>query len=1804
MAIIWNEKPIGIKPQPTTKVIDATETINVGEPSTGLVWRAAPKPTLWQRIKEAVEPVTELFTGLTARERQLPEYGTTVRLPFQKEPTTLPISPTVGPGTLAGTAVSAIGRIAEWPMQVGFKAAQDVRDVFSLINKGEFAPPYPAEKAPFDLRRIGVDDSKQLTGTMKQTWDRYQELEQEKPSASYLESFGKATRAYYEKMAAPVADYLIMSDILRAGAQEVLEGTAKSVSKNQAWQTLGMPETKEEAHATYLELAHKFHPDMPTGNEIVFKNVNDAWQIINKEGIPSVVERKAVPTLRQFAQKVVSPFKIPAEERVAFPGVAGELPGIAPAPGEPAFAPGMTIRKMVPVGRVPAEKGIIPKEFEAIAQKAKSAEEFISKIRSKIDISFTKEKPSSPLLENIFKTLSPEEQQRLFTRMPSRRVYDKWLKKTAIEDMALNPEARLITKELPTTKLLEKGKEIPVLNISGNNIPLSETEFKYYQMIKSQLIDIYAQATKSISQPAGEGKPIPKELEPLAEEARKYKSAEEFFRAGDTNFIIERYRRVLNRNDRRLSPNDFGGENRVTLWRTSDKPIQVGDYVYTSLEEAQRALKAGQGKKLFSKNVFADEVIEAGPGGEFFYGPRNLKKYNGIEDLWREANNLPLETRTKVVKSLADIGKMEIEALKRNMEFGKEEFLRNSITKDIAKEYNLTKSQLTDFYTQATKGIPKVKPEVKPLAQSISKAKASGQSFDEWVKGQGNVLYRATDSKSGYAELGNGIYGADKPEFAKLFGKNIEELVVDPKAKIIIEGSPEFESLYRAATPRGDYKMNPELARKTALARGIDGIKGLDPDTGTVIFNDKMFKTRSQLRAEWDKVEATKGIKAVKGEKGAFKIPVTGEEFVAQEAKFYYRGINKKAFDKWGKEALKGGTSLDASDWTTNLDIAKKYAGTDGKVYMLNSDEVKLGKFSRMETMPGISEPYFKAKISEADLIKAKEIKAVKPEVLTKPPAPPKIITPTTELPKAPEDPYKRELLEEIEKLPTLPKIESDVLNWKPPTLGYQNPYTKKAYQVWDKFNDAFTRKAPDALKTFSSKEIKELALEKQRVIDGLTKKYTEEFIKPLEKLSVEEKQKIGQMVFKYIPVEPGYKPLIKNIDLHIGQLGKALIDIDKRLVTEGKLKLDMALLSEGTWFRNLGQYMRTLYVRPPKIPGEKMQIVPKRTFSAEGIIDRSAFKRKLTDMEWGLNSLQFEGRSLDEIKDLFNTNPKQIEEIGREAKKAWGWRTEADFALARTFKDMVNTYATRLWQEAVTKSPELFSKTFKEGFVSVKSLLGKGVEKDVRLGPLNYGYINPGLRDEIRMMITHGSNAVEKILGEPLSWWKAFKVAGNPATVARNYLSGAFIQTDMAGYPVWNPRNTGQYISAVKDYITKSPFYKKLRDGGMYGSDYYVMEIEKSLMQEIERSANPAETLAKRLLEKLGDGIKDSKKLFSYYGEIDHLQRTYLAKTAMRDGATLPQAIHFANKWELDYRFVPKIIATMRGPIGGWIAPFISFYSLMAPRILETVATRPWVLLKYPIIIAALGYLSRQVLGYIKEQAETAKPNFLKNDPYTILTPFTDENGNPIYINLTYTLPFGGWQTAFIDIPAIGNMVQSMGLAGGIQAVSNNYDPFTQRKIFNDGDLPEEKRKKIAMYIMRFVSPGVVPQALNIWDATQGKVTGWPYPREKDLTQVLLRSMGISTYTGGYNEAIMKIRTYDQEIKDIQMALASTLRNVNISPTEKQQKIIEARKEIQNRIDKIQKIGKSMPPVPKSQAIPQTPGIPSSTNKSGIIWK
>jgi len=120
-------------------------------------------------------------------------------------------------------------------------------------------------------------------------------------------------------------------------------------------------------------------------------------------------------------------------------------------------------------------------------------------------------------------------------------------------------------------------------------------------------------------------------------------------------------------------------------------------------------------------------------------------------------------------------------------------------------------------------------------------------------------------------------------------------------------------------------------------------------------------------------------------------------------------------------------------------------------------------------------------------------------------------------LPKFPEDKYQLELLDEIGKLKELPKIDPTAFKWIPPKLAYNNPYTRVMTKAWDTIGKIWDSKAPLILKEAQTQEISQLLKERQRVYDGLVKKYYEETVKPLIKLDIQEKQKIGEMIFKRI---------------------------------------------------------------------------------------------------------------------------------------------------------------------------------------------------------------------------------------------------------------------------------------------------------------------------------------------------------------------------------------------------------------------------------------------------------------------------------------------------------------------------------------------------------------------------------------------------------------------------------------------------------------------------------------------------------------
>ena len=146
----------------------------------------------------------------------------------------------------------------------------------------------------------------------------------------------------------------------------------------------------------------------------------------------------------------------------------------------------------------------------------------------------------------------------------------------------------------------------------------------------------------------------------------------------------------------------------------------------------------------------------------------------------------------------------------------------------------------------------KVVKQVDNLTASIKKAKASGQSFDEWVKGQGETVYHQTSAKFDKFDTAKSADGsvwftdnlADITDPSRSTGASSRGRVVET----IIPKKLKF------ATPEQfDSKFADQL-----IQEGYDGVfyPG-DKTTGAFyqIFNMDQIKTRSQLKTEWNKIK-------------------------------------------------------------------------------------------------------------------------------------------------------------------------------------------------------------------------------------------------------------------------------------------------------------------------------------------------------------------------------------------------------------------------------------------------------------------------------------------------------------------------------------------------------------------------------------------------------------------------------------------------------------------------------------------------------------------------------------------------------------------------------------------------------------------------------------------------------------------------------------------------------------------------------------------------------------------------------------
>jgi len=347
---------------------------------------------------------------------------------------------------------------------------------------------------------------------------------------------------------------------------------------------------------------------------------------------------------------------------------------------------------------------------------------------------------------------------------------------------------------------------------------------------KSQLTDIWNKAHKEVKPEVKlEEKPIPKELEPLAKEARKYKSAEEIKsflgKNYGTKFTIAREKLKGGHTYTEITPDGKLIKSKIQLAKNS---VNNTD---TILHEFGHLINESYKEDLYRRMFKADGLNSMSP--ELPYYKKIFdKEMEKMDEIMRKRGIFVDDYTNKVDERLAEFVRL----------FSTDRELAQRLAPQTTQSFRKVIAQdpiLTDFYNQATKGTKEVK-EVKkptlpkrqppknipPKKPAVVKSKTANQELIGKSK-----LAQGVEAKAIAKKLTEGF--ADLPEYEKINIKDqatkARKLLEDdyPRAERIALGKelpPEGilpESVFIAVENRAIKNKDVNTLRRLATESGL-----------------------------------------------------------------------------------------------------------------------------------------------------------------------------------------------------------------------------------------------------------------------------------------------------------------------------------------------------------------------------------------------------------------------------------------------------------------------------------------------------------------------------------------------------------------------------------------------------------------------------------------------------------------------------------------------------------------------------------------------------------------------------------------------------------------------------------------------------------------------------------------------------------------------------------------------------------------------------------------------------------------------
>jgi len=408
-------------------------------------------------------------------------------------------------------------------------------------------------------------------------------------------------------------------------------------------------------------------------------------------------------------------------------------------------------------------------------------------------------------------------------------------------------------------------------------------------------------------------------------------------------------------------------------------------------------------------------------------------------------------------------------------------------------------------------------------------------------------------------------------------------------------------------------------------------------------------------------------------------------------------------------------------------------------------------------------------------------------------------------------------------------------------------------------------------------------------------------------------------------------------------------------------------------------------------------------------------------------------------------------------------------------------------------------------------------------------------------MEITTGdTSTVERLVGDGSvvqkygRIWKWAKVPANPPSYVRNFTSNLILM-QMSGMKVQDM--PGLFINGLKDMYGKGEhggkLYQLAKDLGLTAGGFSQAELGKiegefkKLQTRMKKGGDSQMNIMAAIKGALMTGMD---KTTDFYGGIDSLGKMMMVQNELNKrglkvkdlseyeiGSTERQALDDAalnaEKWLFDYSNVKQSVRYLRNaPFG---APFMSFTSLVAPLMLETVITKPWKFAPYYALGWAMKEWFKENHDIDEEQLEALKlglSEYLKEKadglgPAPVIPlPYLDKNGRVQFLDVSYLYPWGMFSEMIGEISRgeLRDAFKTFGLFGSpvnniASAISTGVDPFSRKPIVDKTGSFGEQFGDLFWYAYNLSMPSFLHgtgwgnegfgAARRIYDAATGKI-------------------------------------------------------------------------------------------------------------------